>query len=166
MVGQWYYAATRNGHFWNWWRYRKEFYWFSPGPCPVEWYEYFYVVGLTVFFSKFMDDMFMPFMSTLYSLARELIKGPEVKVDEDIGEVLCDIIEKMTGIEPDLDSTLEEVGLASVGIPVLVGLLNKNFFTKGMALGITATDLVGAKTIEDMAEVVAAARALADDQGI
>ena len=23
MVAQWYYAATRNGHFWSWWRYRK-----------------------------------------------------------------------------------------------------------------------------------------------
>lgn len=23
MVAQWYYAATRDGHWWNWWRYRK-----------------------------------------------------------------------------------------------------------------------------------------------
>ncbi len=57
MVGQWYYAATRNGTMWNWWRYRKEFYWFSPAPCPVEWYEYFYVVGLVVAFSRLMNTL-------------------------------------------------------------------------------------------------------------
>jgi acyl-CoA synthetase (AMP-forming)/AMP-acid ligase II len=51
MVGQWYFAATRNRHMWNWWRYRKDFYWFSPKPCPVEWYEYFFVcdVGGRIF---------------------------------------------------------------------------------------------------------------------
>ena len=57
MVGQWYYAATRKGTMWNWWRFRKSFYWFSPGPCPVEWYEYFYVVGLVVGFSNLMDTI-------------------------------------------------------------------------------------------------------------
>ena len=41
IVGQWYYAITR-GEWWNWWSYRKDFYWFSPQPCPVEWYEFFY----------------------------------------------------------------------------------------------------------------------------
>ena len=166
MVGQWYFAATRNGHMWNWWRYRKEFYWFSPGPCPVEWYEYFLVVGLTVFFSKLMDDRVMPFVSTLYHKVREWIVGPDENEDEDIEEVLCTIIEKMTGIEPNHDSTLEECGLASVGIPVLVGLLNKTFSKKGKVLGITTIDLVAAKTIEDMAEVVASARALAEDRGV
>merc|ERR1712070_729864 len=40
MVAQWYFAATRNGRWWNWWNYRKNMYWFSPKPCPVEWYEY------------------------------------------------------------------------------------------------------------------------------
>jgi hypothetical protein len=166
MVGQWYFAATRNGHMWNWWRYRKGFYWFSPGPCPVEWYEYFYVVALVVCFSRFMDNQFMPFMSELYARAKIFVKGEDDKEDEDIVEVLCNIIEKMTGIEPESDSTLEECGLASVGIPVMVALLNKTFSRKGKVLGITATDLVGAKTISDMAEKVDAAKALAEDQGV
>jgi len=167
MVGQWYFAATRNGHMWNWWRYRKGFYWFSPGPCPVEWYEYFYVVALVVCFSRFMDSQFMPFMSELYARARVFVKGEDdEEEDEDIVEVLCNIIEKMTGIEPESDSTLEECGLASVGIPIMVALLNKTFSTKGKVLGITATDLVGAKTISDMAEKVEAAKALAEDQGV
>jgi len=166
MVGQWYFAATRNGHMWNWWRYRKDFYWFSPGPCPVEWYEYFFVVGLVVFFSRFMDNTVMPFVSNLYTLAKDMFLGPPEEVDEVIGEVLCNIIEKMTGIEPEMDTTLEECGLASVGIPVIVGLLNKTFSKKGKALGITATHLIGAKTISDMVEKVEEAKALAEDQGV
>lgn len=166
MVGQWYFAATRNGHMWNWWRYRKDFYWFSPGPCPVEWYEYFFVVGLVISFSRFMDNQFMPFVSNLYTLAKDMILDPEDEKDEVIGEVLCNIIENMTGIEPELDSTLEECGLASVGIPVMVGLLNKTFSKKGKALGITATNLIGAKTISDMVKKVEEAKALAENQGV
>merc|ERR1712086_305984 len=103
-----------------------------------------------VYFSRFMDSQCMPFMSELYALAKVFVKGEDDEEDEDIVEVLCNIIEKMTGIEPESDSTLEECGLASVGIPVMVALLNKTFSTKGKVLGITATDLVGAKTISDM----------------
>ena len=72
----------------------------------------------------------------------------------------------MTGIEPLLDYTLEECGLASIGVPLLVNLLNKNFSTKQRRLNVTASDLVGAKTIGDMIDVVDAAKALADDQGV
>ena len=40
----------------------------------------------------------------------------------DVAATMCTpLIEKMTGIEPEMDSTLDEVGLASVGIPVIVG---------------------------------------------
>ena len=62
-VGQWYLAATRNGHWWNWWRYRKIMYWFSPSAVPVEWYEYFYVVILTVGFFSLMNTTAMPLVS-------------------------------------------------------------------------------------------------------
>jgi hypothetical protein len=79
---------------------------------------------------------------------------------------LIQLIEGMTGIEPFLDYTLEECGLASIGVPALVNLLNKNFSTKKRRVNITASDLVGAKTIGDMVEVVDGVKALADDQGI
>jgi hypothetical protein len=36
----------------------------------------------------------------------------------------------MTGIEPEMDSTLDEIGLASVGIPVIVGMINSACSTK------------------------------------
>ena len=57
-----------------------------------------------------------------------------------------------------MEYTLEECGLASIGVRDLVNLPNKNWHT--------ASDLVGAKTIGDMVEVVDAVKALADDQGV
>jgi hypothetical protein len=29
----------------------QDFYWFSPAPCPVAWWEFFFIVTLTVWFS-------------------------------------------------------------------------------------------------------------------
>lgn len=84
MVGQWYSAATR-GTFWNWWAYRKSFYWFSPGPCPVEWYEYFFVVSIVVAFSSFMDNTFTPGLKILGEKLMVCFKG-EKEDDEDIGK--------------------------------------------------------------------------------
>jgi len=164
MIGQWYYAATRQ-IFWNWWRFRKSFYWFSPKPCPVEWYEYFYVVGLVVWFSSVMTKL-EPIVGEALSKLKGLFIEEEEDDDEETSKVLFDIIEGMTGIEPMLDYTLEECGLASIGVPMLVGLLNKNFSKKKRRLNISASDLVSAKTIGDMVEVVDSAKALADAQGV
>jgi hypothetical protein len=86
--------------------------------------------------------------------------------DENTAELLAEIIEGMTGIEPLMDYSLEECGLASVGVPILVNLLNKNFSTKQRRLNITTSDLVEAKTVGDMVEVVDTVKARADDQGI
>jgi len=100
------------------------------------------------------------------SYVKALVIKPEESDDEDTAELLIQLIEGMTGIEPLLDYTLEECGLASIGVPALVSLLNKNFSTKKRRVNITASDLVGAKTIGDMVEVVDGVKALADDQGI
>jgi len=167
MVGQWYYAATRPGQFWNWWQYRKGFYWFSPGPCPVEWYEYFYVVSIVVAFSHFMDNTFTGMLKNGFSALMTKIHGePEEDENIDISVVLLGLIEKMTGIEPELDSTLDEVGLASVGIPVIVGMLNSTFSTKKFPISISGADLVEAESIEDIVLVVETARARGQQDGV
>jgi len=166
MIGQWYFAATRNGHFWNWWRYRKTHYWFSPEACPVEWYEYPLVVGLVVVFSRFMDSTIQPIVSAGFTTIMTCIKGEEEEEDVDTSDVLLDIIESMTGILPELDYTLDECGLASIGIPLLVVLLNKNFSTKNLTLEITPADLIAAKTIADMVDVVDECKIRANAQGV
>ena len=86
--------------------------------------------------------------------------------DENTAELLAEIIEGMTGIEPLMDYSLEECGLASVGVPILVNLLNRNFSTKQRRLNIAVSDLVEAKTVGDMVKVVDAVKARADDQGV
>ena len=72
----------------------------------------------------------------------------------DVAETLCGLIEKMTGIEPEMDYTLDEVGLASVGIPVIVGMLNSAFSTKKNPISLTSPDLVEAKTIADIGKLL------------
>jgi hypothetical protein len=74
IVSQWYFAATRNGHWWNYWRYRETFYWYSPEPCPVEWYEYPLLVGLTTFFSQQIHDLVLPIVRDSYRGIRRFVQ--------------------------------------------------------------------------------------------
>merc|ERR1712127_3679 len=166
MIGQWYSAVTRPGQMWNWWQYRKSFYWFSPGPCPVEWYEYFYIVGIVVAFSRFMDNRFTPSIRNAMTKITSLFEDEEDDEDIDIGQSLHRQIERMTGIEPEMDSTLDEVGLASVGIPVIVGMLNSSFSTRRTPLSVTSADLVHAKSVKDIVTVVEAARERMQQDGV
>lgn len=165
MVAQWYFAATRSGSFWNWWQYRKGMYWFSPQPCPTEWYEYFLVVGLVIGWSNLMNS-FEPLVADVLNRVVGLVKKEEEMEEEETTKVLKDIIEGMTGIEPELDYSLEECGLASIGVPALVTLLNKNFSKGKRQVTVAAADLVEADTIGDMAEVIDALKELAEHQGI
>ena len=146
--------------------HRKSFYWFSHAPCLVEWYEYFYIVGLVVFFSRFADTYLMPGVKGILSMVRGLLSRKREEEDVDIQATLCGIIEKMTGIEPDLDSTLDECGLASVGVPIIVNLLNENFSKKNKPLGVTAQDVVNARTIADMVKVIEASRDRMEHDGV
>ena len=167
VVPQWYFAA-RFGSFWNWWNYRKKMYWFSPAPCPVQWYEYFFVVVLVVFFSHAMNSIQSATGELLWKLwvqvkGEEKIEGVD---DEDIAKLLLGIIEGLTGIEPKLEFTLEDCGLASIAVPALVASLNKAFSKKKLDFTITAADLVSAETIADIADAIEAAKRLADQQGV
>jgi len=168
MVAQWYYAATRPGSFWNWWQYRKTMYWFSPGPCPTEWYEYFYIVGLVVAWSNLMNEVVEPALSNAFEWVARCGKNQEIEdeEEEETATVLIKIIEGMTGIEPELDYTLEECGLASIGVPALVTLMNKQFSKGKRKVSVDATSLVSAETIGDMVEIIDTAKELAQHQGI
>jgi hypothetical protein len=92
--------------------------------------------------------------------------GAVEEEEEDTGEVLLHIIEGVTGIEPKLDWSLEECGLASIGVPVLVGMLNKAFSTKNRKVSVAAADFVQAETIGNMVEIIDAAKDLADAHGV
>jgi len=166
MVAQWYYAATRNGVWWNWWNFRKSFYWFSPNPVPVEWYEYPFLVGLTVSFSSMMNILLPSIVDIASSWVRTILGQNGDDEDIDTEKLMIGIIEKMTGIEPKVDWSLEECGLASVGIPVIVGMINKAFSARSKKVSLSAAELVEAETISDMVNVVDDAIALAFADGL
>jgi hypothetical protein len=156
MIGQWYYAATR-GLWWNWWNYRKDYYWFSPHPCPVEWYEWFYVIGLVVIFSNLIMKCEPKAINALSSFKKWILcrtNAGTIGDQADTITTVSKVIQKLTGIEVEPEWTLEECGLASLGVTMLVGLLNKEFSSPGSKIRISVADMVSASTIQDIADVV------------
>ena len=115
-----------------------------------------------------MNEVVEPALSNVFESIARCGKNQDIEDEEEVetATVLIQIIEGMNGIEPELDYTLEECGLASIGVPALVTLMNKQF-SKGMRkVSVDATSLVSAETIGDMVEVIDTAKKLAQHQGI
>ena len=161
IVAQWYFAATR-GKWWNWWNYRKDQHWFSPAPAPVEWWEYFYLVGLTCGVSSIMNIFEVPLTEAFNALKNKALGISFNVEDELVTDVVMKVIEDMTGLEVEPDWLLEECGLASIGIPVLAGLLQKKY----AGISLSVTDLVEAETIADIAAVIETAKGLSEEHGV
>ncbi|GLS26381.1 AMP-binding protein [Marinibactrum halimedae] len=157
MVGQWYYAATR-GEWWNWWTHQKTFYWFSPQPVPVEWYEYFYVVGIVVIFAKIVQPL-EPMLRRSFSLLTEHLKwfksGNSIVTEEqDTTAIVVNIIEKTTGMEVKPEWSLEECGLASLGIVQFASTLESEFAIPTDKIRISAAELIEATNIYEIATII------------
>ncbi|WP_130930816.1 AMP-binding protein [Pseudomonas sp. Sample_24] len=159
VVGQWYYAITRNGEWWNWWSYRKDFYWFSPQPVPVEWYEYFYLVGLVVIFGKLVQPC-EPLIRRGFQSMSMLLAGNKVQTEhssDTLSEVLK-IIERTTGMEANPDLSLEECGLASLGAVQFASALRAEFSSETVKIELSVSDIISAADIRAIASIVDAAR--------
>ncbi len=141
-------------------------YWFSPAPCPVEWYEYFYVVGLTVCFSTLMNVTMQPMMNAILNFFKNLIIGDIDNDKVSIEESLLVAIEDMTGFAPELDWTLDQCGLSSVGLPILAARLKEAFSTKTSPLNITTAALSTARTVEDLVKVLEEIKSLSASEGV
>lgn len=165
-VAQWYFAATRNGHWWNWWRYRKTMYWFSPSPVPVEWYEYLYLVTLTVWFSALVNATALPLANTVLTFMTELLIGTTPVKELNVEETLIDILEDMTGLAPQPSWTLEQCGLASLGLPQLAQKLQNSFSTKYQSIPVSAATLSPARTVGDIVEILSKIKALSHADGL
>ncbi|WP_293752335.1 acyl carrier protein, partial [uncultured Paraglaciecola sp.] len=158
MVGQWYFAATRNGEWWNWWSDQKSFYWFSPQPVPVEWYEYFYVVGLVVLFAKIIQPI-DPILRRGFTFSVSLMKtksDTRSLAKDTTTEVLL-IVERMTGIEVKPEWNLAECGLASLGIVQLTNTLETKFSTTAHKIRLPVSAIIAADNIREIASIVDAA---------
>lgn len=165
MIGQWYYALTRHGEWWNWWSYRKAFYWFSPQPVPVEWYEYFYLVGLTVLFTKMVEPL-DPVIRRGYAFVVNLFKGgnsqPQSEKDS-MSEILA-IVQRMTGMDAEPEWNLVECGLASLGIVQFTHSLEMEFSTPARKIELSVADIMAARDIREIASIVDVARNAAQQQ--
>lgn len=173
IVGQWYWWATRAGASdallrsvpghgsgdWTWWEYPKEYYWFSPQPLPVAWYEFPQVVAATTLFSAWVNAVVLAPLTRLYSKAVGLALGRGGARDAALSahDVVADTVEEMTGLKDVSDSmTLDELGLSSVGLPVLVGALSAR---DGALAHLSVPDVAAAGTLGSLVRLVADARA-------
>eukprot|EP00308_Calcidiscus_leptoporus_P011576 CAMPEP_0119370154 /NCGR_PEP_ID=MMETSP1334-20130426/16552_1 /TAXON_ID=127549 /ORGANISM="Calcidiscus leptoporus, Strain RCC1130" /LENGTH=2388 /DNA_ID=CAMNT_0007387159 /DNA_START=53 /DNA_END=7219 /DNA_ORIENTATION=- len=155
-VGQMYYLLTRQ-EWWSYWRYRKQFFWFSPLPVPVAWWEYFFVLMLTTFFSFFMARL-DPWMISKWESARKSLRGCfSCGASETASQgnkttliLVMEEIESLTGAAVEPDWTLAECGLASVAGPVVINRLHAAV----PGVNIALSDLAEVETLEDLAQML------------
>jgi hypothetical protein len=116
-----------------------------------------------------MDAYAAPRCHDLFVAAHALVcqSGGQAAIKLTTVEVVLELIEEMTGIsEAEADWALEECGLASIGLPVLVGLLNKRFSIPKRNLHIAVVDMAGVDTIASIAKVVDDAIDVAEHHGV
>merc|ERR1712113_718126 len=149
IVGQWYYWATR-GHPWSWWSFRKSFYWFSPNPLPVSWPETVLVIGLTVGVSKLISKYLDSRLTQLWMKAMSFLSGSKADENKTAIELVTGVLEDITGSDVDLEATLAEAGLASIGIPMVVGMMNEAH----PKVALTMKEVSDCKTVQDLVDCV------------
>lgn len=156
IIGQWYYSITRGGEWWSWWTHQKAFYWFSPQPVPVEWYEFFYVVGLVVLFSRLVQPVDSVLRSiwkkgtTLLSIRNASAALAELSIEDKI----LDIVYKQSGMQAEGNWTLEECGLASLGIVQLTSQLNREFSDAKQELKLGIEQVIEISEVADLFDLV------------
>ena len=155
MVGQWYYAATRGGDWWNWWDNRKGFYWFSPEPVPVEWYEYFYLVGLVVIFAKLIqpvDSLLHELVSKVMHFFRKSKKTGSSILDT--SEIVLTTAAKVSGLEVNKDLSLNDNGLASLGVVRFVNALESELSSPSKKITLSIAEIMAAEDLNDVISIV------------
>jgi hypothetical protein len=140
-------------------------YWFSPSPVPVEWYEYFYVVILTVGFSALMNITALPLVNAFLSKCAILL-GKATDEENDTEDALIKAVEDMSGFAPELDWTLDQCGLSSVGLPQLALRLQNALSTKHKPISISTASLSSARTVGDIVVVLNEIKAAAKADGV
>lgn len=149
-VGQWYWRLTR-GEWWSYWRYRKSFYWFSPKPCPVAWWEYFFIVILATWLSMLLTKV-EPTMQLWWSkFWNRVVCNELVGEDKPSLEVVCDTIEELTGMTTLPEHRLDELGLASIGVSVLAATLATKCPEE---ISLAVQDLVSVQTVQELIDLL------------
>jgi hypothetical protein len=156
---------------WSWWAYPKEYYWFSPQPLPVAWYEFFFVVGLVTCFSAVADRFLITPLTVMWvkfinffqniiwpgSVQTKGVDGGKLSAEESV----VGAVAALTGVDEriSLDDSFDEIGLVSVGLPVLVGLINAS---EPVAV-ISAQEIAHCQNLRAVVEVVERKRMQAEN---
>jgi len=160
-ISQWYFWATRGGGgaSYDWWSFRKSYYWFSPYPMPGAWYEYFFVVMLVTMFSMVVNAYVKQPIEAIWAAAGHMtnrIIGKE-NIDQELSawQIINLAVEGVTGgaVEMTTDMSLDELGLGSIGLPVFLTRLN----AEGKVINLALSNLVQVTNIGELAELVDAA---------
>ena len=153
MVGQWYYALTR-GQWWNWWSYRKAFYWFSPQPSPVKGYEFFLLVILVVLFARLVRPVDRVLRQGWARSGLNHSKTSPPPAGDALAEII-QIVEQITGMEAKAEWTLEECGLASLDIAQFTNILNTQFSSRRQQkVNIPMSEVISAANLGDLAAII------------
>jgi len=152
LIGQYYWLVTRN-EWWSYWRYRKAFFWFSPAPVPTAWWEYFFIVALTTWWSMLMARVDPYLVSKWESGRRKFRTLLGAKVNPTSAQlttldIVLRTVESMSGATVEPSSTLAEVGLASVAAPVIINMLS-------LALPSTTIRLADLVAVDSVGELAA-----------
>jgi acyl-CoA synthetase (AMP-forming)/AMP-acid ligase II len=161
-VGQWYFWATR-GITWDWWSFRKSYYWFSPKPMPGAWYEYFLVVQLVTMFSMLVKAYVTPYILLAWNwllagIGRLTGKGGgQLTAELTSLELIHEALEELLGgvVELTEDSSLAESGLGSIGLPALVTTLD----SLDEKLHLAVADIAKLDSIGELARLIDEKRA-------
>jgi len=150
VVGQWYFWVSR-GRPWSWWSERKVFYWFSPNPLPVSWPETLVVIVLSVIVAKWFSKHVDARLTQLWMKAVNKILGTKSSDNLSAEELVSNVLEEITGSDLDLEATLAEAGLGSIGLPMLVSMLNEAH----PEVALTLKEVSECVTIQDLVDCVA-----------
>jgi acyl-CoA synthetase (AMP-forming)/AMP-acid ligase II len=146
------YTAIRGDY--TWWNYPKQYYWFSPLPLPVAWFEFFYVIILTTLFAMAMNSYVNPIITSWYLwggrlLARLFFKKTNAEKQQLGAEAIVKkAIKELVGDDSyyDPNSDLSSAGIASVGLPIFISLLNQC----DEHLSLKVSDIAGLQTLGEL----------------
>lgn len=137
----------------TWWNFPKYYYWFSPLPLPVAWWEFFFVVMLTTLFAMFCNAYVNPPLTFCYLwVCQKITSGTRKPPGSITGlEIVRQCVLELTGEDSyDENFDIQQQGVGSVGLPIFVSLLN----SKDERLGLKVSDIAGLSSMGQLAELV------------
>lgn len=154
FVYEWYWFFTRN----YWWSKPKSFFWFSPLPTPVPYWEFFIVLFITVGLSLVLEHKVNTHLVTWFANLAQRFCGKDTFIihgimDEDVESVVKSVIADVTGVDPmsiKPSSTLMETGCSSMTCPIILSKMKRHY----KFLSLSYRDLFQVETIEDLAKLV------------